>query len=71
MHHEKHTRSIIKSITWRIIASLTTAILVYAFTGSLSLTAKISAIEITAKIIFYYLHERAWNTVHWGRIVKS
>jgi len=71
MHHEIHWRSIVKAITWRVIASLTTLILVYIFTGNLTLTITLGGIEITAKLIFYYLHERAWNSVKWGKVAKS
>ena len=63
---ETHTRSFIKGVTWRVIASGTTMGLVYIFTGDLRLVAEVGALEITAKIIFYYLHERAWGAVGWG-----
>jgi uncharacterized membrane protein len=32
------------------------------------LMAEVGAFEITAKIIFYYLHERAWGAVRWGYV---
>lgn len=63
---KNHLRSVLKGVTWRIVASLTTFILVYIFTGDWVLTAQISAIEVTLKIFFYYVHERAWGRVHWG-----
>lgn len=63
---KNHVRSILKGVTWRIIASLTTLILVYWYTGDIVLTAQISAIEVTLKIGFYYMHERVWGRVHWG-----
>lgn len=66
--HETHTRSVVKGVTWRVIASLTTMGLVFAFTGDLVLMAEVGAFEITAKIIFYYLHERTWARVAWGKV---
>jgi len=63
---ETHTRSVTKGITWRVIASLTTMVLVYIFTGDLTIVAEVGFLEITAKIIFYYLHERTWGKVEWG-----
>jgi len=63
---ETHTRSVTKGITWRIIASLTTMVLVYIFTGDLTIVVGVGFLEITAKIIFYYLHERTWGKVEWG-----
>ncbi len=71
MHHEIHWRSIVKAITWRVIASLTTLILVYIFTGNLALTITLGGIELAAKLIFYYLHERAWNGVKLGKVAKD
>lgn len=63
---ERNIRSIAKGITWRIVASGTTMILVFIYTGDIVLTAQISAIEITLKILFYWAHERVWGNVHWG-----
>ncbi len=68
---EKHERSVVKAITWRVIASLTTAILVYIFTGSFTLTLGVSVFEISLKMLFYYIHERAWNSVRWGKEAKA
>ena len=65
---DTHRRSLTKGITWRITASLTTMGLVYAFTGSWILMAEIGALEILAKLTLYYLHERAWGRVAWGRV---
>jgi uncharacterized membrane protein len=44
--------------------------LVYVFTGDLILMAEVGALEIIAKITFYYLHERAWTAVAWGKVRK-
>ena len=68
---ETHIRSVIKGLTWRIIASLTTMGLVYAFTGDLILMAEVGALEVIAKLTFYYFHERAWGNVSWGRVRSS
>lgn len=64
---ESHFRSVLKGITWRIIASATTMTVVYFATdGDLSLVASVGFIDITAKVFFYYLHERTWGKVRWG-----
>jgi len=64
---ESHQRSIIKGITWRITATVITIILVYVFTGNIKISLGVGAIEVVAKLIFYYFHERIWNKVSWGR----
>ncbi|MBW2985811.1 DUF2061 domain-containing protein [Candidatus Woesearchaeota archaeon] len=65
---DKHIRSITKGLSWRVLASLTTVILVYAFTGKLALAAGIGILEVITKLLIYYVHERAWNNVTWGKI---
>ncbi len=65
------TRSFFKTLTWRAIATLVTVILVYAFTGKLSISLGVGALEISSKIVLYYLHERAWNRIKFGRINKK
>lgn len=64
-------RSIAKGITWRVIASVTTVALVYLFTGDLVLTLEIGALDVSLKLLFYYLHERAWIRVRWGREIPQ
>ncbi len=64
--HESRIRSVAKGITWRIVASATTMTIVWFTTGSIALVATVGIADITAKVFFYYLHERAWGKVHWG-----
>ncbi len=67
MFKESKRRSILKTISWRFWATLTTAILVYVFTGKFALAAAIGGIEIVIKMTLYFIHERAWNNVHYGK----
>ena len=62
---ETHLRSMVKAITWRIIATLTTMILVFLFTGNLNLSLGVGLFDLVAKLLFYYAHERAWQRVTW------
>ena len=59
-------RSIVKAITFRIIATITTFLLIYIITGNLGLSSIIGVLDLITKIIIYYFHERAWNKVSWG-----
>ena len=61
-------RTILKAITWRIIATGTTAGLVYLFTGELELAIGVGVLEVTLKLAFYYLHERGWAAIPWGKV---
>jgi adenylylsulfate kinase len=64
--HETHRRSILKGITWRFIASLTTMTVVFFVTGDLALVASVGIVDVSAKVFFYYVHERTWGKIHWG-----
>ncbi len=64
--HETHKRSILKGITWRLIASATTMAVVFIMTGNLALVASVGVIDVVAKVFFYYLHERTWGKIRWG-----
>lgn len=65
---ESHTRSFLKGLTWRIVATSTTITIAYIITGEVGDAFKIGAIEFVGKILIYYLHERAWQMVPRGRI---
>jgi len=64
---EKNVRSLAKSITWRAVATLTTILLVYLFTGNVVLSTSVGALELLVKTAIYYIHERVWNMIHFGR----
>ena len=68
---EKHPRTIFKTLSWRILATSTTLILVYFFTKSIELSASIGILEIIVKTTLYYLHERTWNKTDYGRKIKN
>lgn len=54
-------RSIKKTITWRIIATIITGIIIFSFTGKLSEASYITIVNAIALTIVYYLHERFWS----------
>lgn len=64
-------RSITKAVTWRIVATLTTMLLVFIFTGNLVVSGGVGLTELLSKTIIYYLHERAWNATSFGRTRKA
>lgn len=65
---ESHLRSIIKGLTWRVIASATILVIAYLTTGEIDTALKITGIEFVVKLLLYYLHERAWLKVPRGTI---
>ena len=61
-------RTIVKTLTWRVTASLTTFVIAWVLTGDLLIGATIGSIEAIAKIFLYYFHERIWNNINWAKI---
>lgn len=64
---ERFSRSLLKSISWRIIGTLDTIIISYLITGKLAFALSIGGIELVTKMILYVVHERVWNKINWGR----
>lgn len=69
--HEEHKRSMLKTVSWRIIATSTTMFLVYFFTGKLELTVTVGIGDVLLKMLFYFLHERVWDRITFGRTVRA
>ena len=53
---------VLKTLSWRVIATCTTMFLAYAVTGQLEFVASIGIGDVILKMIFYYMHEKAWNS---------
>lgn len=60
-------RTIVKALTWQTLGVLTMIAISYPHTGSLwrSLTLAFSA--SISGFVFFLIHEKIWNRVHWGR----
>ena len=66
-HVETHYRSIAKAISYRILGSMTTAGIFYVLTGRDSLSLEAGALDMALKIFAYWIHERIWNHIDFGR----
>ena len=64
MFEETSTRSVVKALSWRIVATLTTTGLVFVFTGRFDLAITVGVIEAVAKMALYL---RLWNKLGFGR----
>lgn len=67
---ESHLRSLLKALSWRIIATLTTAIIAYFVTGEIAMAVMIGGIEFFLKFAIYYAHERLWQLAPRGSVRK-
>jgi uncharacterized membrane protein len=60
-------RSLAKSLTWRIIAVLSTFVVGYILSGSIAFAAGLSFLSNLINFVLYYVHERVWLRVEWGK----
>ena len=59
--HDPRSKSIMKTLAWRVVASTDTLIFAWVLTGDFKIAGSIMSIEIVTKMFLYYAHERAWN----------
>jgi uncharacterized membrane protein len=64
---ETHVRSILKAVSWRTLGTFDTFAISWFFTGRIEIAGSIAGLEIATKIVWYYLHERVWAAIPWGR----
>jgi sulfate adenylyltransferase large subunit len=64
---ETHARSLAKAVSWRATGSLDTFVVAFVITGSPKIAGSVAVTEILTKILIYYLHERVWAWVPWGK----
>lgn len=67
MFKETKSRSILKTVSWRFLATLTTIVVVLIFTDEPKLAFAVGGVGVVAKLILYFFHERLWNRIHFGR----
>ena len=66
-NEDKITRSIAKTISWRLIGTLDTIIISWIITGEITMALSIGSIELVSKMLLYFFHERTWNRIKWGK----
>lgn len=60
-------RSVVKSITFRILVMIADGFIVYALTKSYQVALGVIIFSNISSTIIFYFHERVWNRVSWGR----
>ncbi|AUC83508.1 hypothetical protein CW733_15770 [Lacinutrix sp. Bg11-31] len=64
---ENIKRSLVKTISWRAVGTITTVAISYIITGTMALAFSIGGIELVSKMVLYFFHERAWEKIKWGK----
>ena len=60
-------RSLVKTISWRITGSGATFGISYLISGNFVVAGSIASIQLITNTILYFIHERIWNSIKWGR----
>ncbi len=60
-------RSTAKAFSWRTIATIILGGISYFITGDLHQTSIITITYHGIQLFAFFLHERIWNHIHWGR----
>ena len=68
MAYETRRRSIAKSISWRVFAAAITSSVVYILKGKGDFAAKVGVVDTAVKLFIYFLHERVWDRINYGRL---
>jgi len=68
---EKHYRSLLKAVSWRLLGTFDTIVLAWLITGHPGEAFSIGLAELLTKTLLYYLHERAWNRARIGRVRRQ
>ena len=72
MYVESKSRSLVKAISWRIIASIVTTLIAYAFGVPSKAIGMVFFADLVIKFILYFFHERVWaNLIDFGYEEKS
>ncbi len=65
---EKPYRSLVKAISWRVTGTIDTMVISYLITGQMKWALSIGFVEVFTKIALYFVHERIWNKLSFGRV---
>jgi len=64
---ESIKRSLFKSISFRVVVVLSDIIVIYFITHRYDITIGVTIATNVASMVLYYLHERIWNKISFGR----
>lgn len=66
-YYEKSKRSLVKTITFRIVVTTADFFVIYWLTGKWEAAAPLVILTNLDSTVLYFLHERIWNKIHWGK----
>lgn len=63
---ESNNRSLLKAISWRLIASITTTVIAFYFGLPAKAIGLVFFADLIIKFVLYYVHERIWTRIKFG-----
>jgi uncharacterized membrane protein len=60
-------RSLVKTISWRLTGTLCTFLISFIILGDITTSSTIALIQLIFNTIMFYIHERIWNIIKWGK----
>jgi len=64
---ETHARSIAKAVSYRFLGSAVTFAVAFVITRKVDLAVGIGVVDTVMKIGAFYIHERLWNHLPFGK----
>lgn len=64
---DSNSRSIAKAVSYRLLGSISTALIVFVFSGNAKVSVGVGALDVVTKLALYYIHERLWNHIPYGQ----
>lgn len=71
IHHATETlpRSILKTISYRVIILILDFSSIYIFTGQVKVAFGFMVVSNIYTTLFYFFHERIWDKIKWGKLI--
>ena len=61
-------RSLVKTISWRLTGTFCTFLISFIILGDITTSSTIALIQLIFNTVMFYIHERIWNIIKWGRV---
>ena len=68
---ETRTRSLVKAVVYRVISLTGTTLISWFITKDVKETLILTVVIQIFLIVLYYVSERAWNRISWGKKVTN
>lgn len=70
-HHAEETlkRSIVKTVSYRIVILILDFTSIYIFTGKVKVALGFMIVSNIYTTLGYFFHERIWDKIKWGKVI--